>query len=109
MAQDSWPEQVEEALALQAILGPDFEALGTGEVTAEAGEALLAGGPPPGGARWRILIRLELPPEGVLLQVRTKLLTNVCQGRGCVWRLWAARAGASWPAWSCCRRAWCCT
>lgn len=69
MAQGNWAEQVEEALALQAILGPDFEALGAGEVTAEAGEALLARGPPPGGARWRVLVRLELPPEGLLLQV----------------------------------------
>ncbi|KAK9845359.1 hypothetical protein WJX81_004361 [Elliptochloris bilobata] len=61
--------QVEEALALQAILGPDFEALGEGEVTAEAGEALLARGPPAGGARWRIKVRVELPVDGLALQV----------------------------------------
>ena len=77
MAQGNWPEQVEEALALQAILGADFEALGAGEVTAEAGEALLARGPPPGGARWRILVRLELPSEGLLLQVCEQSCTSL--------------------------------
>ena len=94
MAQGNWPEQVEEALALQAILGPDFEALGAGEVTAEAGKALLARGPPPGGVRWRILVRPELPPEGLLLQVCKQSWTfllsaemaEVAHAGGACWR-----------------------
>jgi hypothetical protein len=64
--------QVEEAVALQAILGPDFEARGLGEVTAEAGEALLAAGPAAGGLRWRILVRPDLPAGGLALQARAR-------------------------------------
>ncbi len=63
---------MEEAVALQAILGPDFEARGLGEVTAEAGEALLAAGPAAGGLRWRILVRPDLPAGGLALQARAR-------------------------------------
>lgn len=69
--------QVEEAVALQAILGPNFEALGMGEISAEAGEALLAAARPPQGMRWRILIHVDLPVGGLALQVPTYLNVSI--------------------------------
>jgi len=87
--------QVEEAVALQAILGPDFEARGLGEVTAEAGEALLAAGPAAGGLRWRILVRPDLPAGGLALQARARAGRERC----C-----PCRVPAQPPLLKCCHR-----